>query len=218
MESDKIAIKPLVIIIAVVAFIEAATGCMLFMGHCHPMIIMGVARIAEALLILLIVLVWGRGLSSIGLSPPEIIPGLKKGLIWSAVLGAVTLLVFVALFVTGADPLTFIHADLPSERKDVLPFFVVGAIVAPLAEEVFFRGVIYGFFRRWGVFVAVVISTLLFVIVHPIGSSIPWPQIVGGILFAVAYETAGSLAAPIVIHVLGNLAIFTVSLISLIAS
>jgi|LGVF01.1.fsa_nt_gb hypothetical protein len=39
----------------------------------------------------------------------------------------------------------------------------------------------------------------------------------GGILFAVAYETSGSLAAPIVIHVLGNLAIFTVSLISLTA-
>ncbi|MBN2539723.1 MAG: CPBP family intramembrane metalloprotease [Deltaproteobacteria bacterium] len=215
MESDKIGIKLLVIIIAVVACIEAVTRCMLLMEQYPPMIIMGVARITGVVLIVLIVLVWGRGLSSIGLSPPHIMLGVKKGLIWSAILGAVTLLVFVALYVAGVDPLACIHADLPSERKDILLFFVVGAIVAPMAEEVFFRGVLYGFFRRWGVFVAVVISTLLFVIVHPIGSGIPWPQIFGGILFAVAYETAGSLAAPVIIHILGNLAIFTLSLISL---
>ncbi|MDD5723217.1 MAG: CPBP family intramembrane metalloprotease [Syntrophales bacterium] len=202
----------------VIVFTETATRYMLLMEQYHPMIIMGVARVTGVLLILLIVLVWGRGLPSVGLSPPEIIPGLKKGLIWSAVLGAVTLLVFVVLFVTGADPLACIHADLPPERKDIILFFIVGALVAPLAEEVFFRGVLYGFFRRWGVPAAVVISTLLFVIAHPIGSGIPWPQIVGGMLFAVAYETAGSLATPIVIHVLGNLAIFTMSLIPLMVS
>ncbi len=215
MESDKIEIKLLAIIIAVVVFIEVVTRSMLLMEQYHPMIIMGVARITGIVLIVLIALVWGRGLSSIGLSLPTIIPGVKKGLIWSAVLGAVTLLAFVALYVTGIDPLAYIHADLPAERKDIILFFVVGAMVAPVAEEVFFRGVLYGFFRRWGVFVAVVISTLLFVIVHPIGSGIPWPQICGGILFAVAYETAGSLAAPVVIHILGNLAIFTLSLLSL---
>jgi membrane protease YdiL (CAAX protease family) len=213
-ESDKIEIALLAIIIAVVACIEAIARCMLLMGPYHPMIIMGIARITGIVLIVLIVLVRGRGLSSIGLSPPQIIPGLKKGLLWSALLGAVTLLVFVTLYVTGTDPLALIRTDLPSGRKDIILFFAVGAVIAPVAEEVFFRGVLYGFFRRWGVLVALVISTVLFVMVHPIGSGIPWPQIVGGILFAAAYETTGSLTAPMVIHILGNLAIFTLSLIS----
>jgi hypothetical protein len=39
-------------------------------------------------------------------------------------------------------------------------------------------------------------------------------QVVGGIVFAVAYEVEGSLLVPITIHVLGNMAIFTLSLIS----
>jgi len=43
---------------------------------------------------------------------------------------------------------------------------------------------------------------------------IPLPQVVGGIVFAVAYEIEGSLMVPITIHVLGNLAIFTLSLMS----
>ena len=68
----------------------------------------------------------------------------------------------------------------PQDVEISSSFFVVGAIVAPVAEEVFFRGVLYGFFRRWGAFIAVVISTVLFVIAHPIGSGVPWQQIAGG--------------------------------------
>jgi membrane protease YdiL (CAAX protease family) len=37
---------------------------------------------------------------------------------------------------------------------------------------------------------------------------------VGGIVFAVAYEVEGSLMVPITIHVLGNMAIFALSLAS----
>jgi hypothetical protein len=36
---------------------------------------------------------------------------------------------------------------------------------------------------------------------------------VGGIIFAVAYEMEASLMVPITIHILGNMAIFTLSLI-----
>jgi len=42
---------------------------------------------------------------------------------------------------------------------------------------------------------------------------IPLPQIVGGILFAAAYEKEKNLMVPITIHVLGNMAIFSISLI-----
>jgi membrane protease YdiL (CAAX protease family) len=54
---------------------------------------------------------------------------------------------------------------------------------------------------------------LIFVLCHPIHPGIPVTRLLGGILFAVAYEISGSLVVPITIHALGNLAIFTLSLI-----
>ncbi|MCD6398086.1 MAG: CPBP family intramembrane metalloprotease [Spirochaetaceae bacterium] len=84
--------------------------------------------------------------------------------------------------------------------------------MSPVAEEIFFRGIIYSFFRRWRVFVAVILSTLAFVLVHPAGSGFPLPQITGGVLFAMAYEKEGNLTVPIIIHVLGNMALFSLSL------
>jgi uncharacterized protein len=51
------------------------------------------------------------------------------------------------------------------------------------------------------------------VLVHPMDRSLPVTQIIGGLLFAVAYEVEGNLLVPITIHALGNLAIFTAYLI-----
>ncbi len=81
-------------------------------------------------------------------------------------------------------------------------------LIGPIAEEIFFRGILYGFFRRWGAPTAIVLSTLLFVLPHTSGSIIPVTQLIGGILFAVAYEVEKNLLVPMLIHCLGNLAIF----------
>jgi hypothetical protein len=43
---------------------------------------------------------------------------------------------------------------------------------------------------------------------------IPITQLVGGIVFALAYEKEKNLMAPITIHCLGNLAIFSIGLLS----
>jgi membrane protease YdiL (CAAX protease family) len=139
---------------------------------------------------------------------------MKKGLIWSALFGLCALLVSVVLYAAHISPLSLIKTPLPKGTPALLWFFVVGGLVAPVAEEVFFRGVVYGFLRRWGVPVAVVGTTVIFVAAHSIGSTVPITQIVGGIVFAVAYEMGGSLMVPIIIHVLGNMAIFGLSLVS----
>jgi len=175
--------------------------------------IVGVARVVEILFLLLIVSIWGEGISSIGLAPHEILTGLKKGLLWSAVFGICTLLGFAVLYVARVDPLGLIKTPLPSSARATALFFVVGGLVAPIAEEVFFRGILYGFFRQWGVLVALAGSTLLFVLAHAISSGVPLTQIVGGVVFAVAYEMTGNLMAPITIHVLGNNAIFCLSMV-----
>jgi hypothetical protein len=178
------------------------------------MIILGAARLLETILIILIVLIWGKGISSIGLASSKIAFGLKKGMIWSAGFGMVACFAFVVLFAAGSNPLKLIQVQLPTRHGEIALFFLIGGMVAPIAEEVFFRGILYGFFRRWGVVVGLVLSTLIFVLIHPINHGVPITQLVGGIVFALAYEVEGSLMVPITIHALGNIAIFTLSLIS----
>ncbi|MBN1662129.1 MAG: CPBP family intramembrane metalloprotease [Deltaproteobacteria bacterium] len=214
MESNRITIKPFFLIITVIILAETAAGCIILEGRYNPLMVTGTLRIAETAVILLVAQMWGGGLASLGLASSTIIPGFKKGLIVSAAFGTLTVLVFMGFFIAGYNPLTWIQSNLPSAPDEMIIFFIAGTIVGPIAEEVFFRGVLYGFFRRWGVFVAVVLSMLLFVLAHPICFAVSWPRIAGGLLFAVAYEMTGSLAAPITIHALGNLAIFSLPLLS----
>jgi membrane protease YdiL (CAAX protease family) len=215
MEAKEIPIRTLFLCFAAVLAVELGTRVVTAKSGYQPMLILGGARLLEILLIILIVLTWGKGLPSIGLAWSELVSGLKKGLLWSAGFGAVTSIVCVGLFAASINPLTFIRAHIPTQTSDLVFFFIVGGILGPVAEEIFFRGILYGFLRRWGVIVALVISTLIFVLCHPLGHGIPVSRLVGGILFAVAYEISGSLMVPITIHTLGNLAIFTLSLISI---
>ncbi len=212
MEADRIEIKTVLISLAVVAATEAAVGIVSSMGACSPILLLGAARLLEAALIVLIVSTRERGLSSIGLTPSGMFSGLKRGLVWSAGFGTIVLLVSAALFAAGINPITLIHTRLPAGRNEIALFFLIEGMISPVAEEIFFRGIIYGFLRRWGMFTAVVLSTLLFVLAHIAGSGFPLPQITGGILFAVAYEKEGNLTVPITIHILGNMAIFSLSL------
>jgi membrane protease YdiL (CAAX protease family) len=210
MEAKQIQIKTLVISILAVAALEGAMRG--FLAH-HAMMVLGFARILEASAIVLIAVVWGSGLPSLGLDRDGWILGFKRGLIWAAAFAFISCLVVAGLLLTGIHALTFIQTRLPAKHKDIALFFLVGGIIAPVAEEIFFRGLLFGFLRRWGFPLALVLSSLLFVLVHPLNRGFPFTQIVGGLLFAVAYEVEGNLLVPITIHALGNLAIFTLSLL-----
>ena len=213
-EASTIKIKPLLITVATIASIEAATRIVISSDYLSPMMTLGAARLLETGLILLIVLVWEKGLSSIGLARSTMVSGLKKGLIWSAGFGLVTFFAFITLFLVDINPLKLIHAHMPGKPNEIVLFFFIGGLVGPIAEEAFFRGILYGFFRRWGVLLAIILTTIIFALAHPVFPGIPVTQIVGGIVFALAYEIEGSLMVPITIHVLGNTAIFALSLLS----
>jgi len=214
MEAKEIQVKTLFLCLTGVIAVELGTWVVTSKSGYHPMLILATARLLQMLLIILIVVTWGKGLPSIGLARSEMVSGLKKGLLWAAAFGALASIASVGLFVAGINPLALIKARLPRQTGDLILFFIVGGMLGPVAEELFFRGILYTFLRRWGVIVALVLSTLIFVLCHPIGHGIPVTRLVGGLLFAVAYEIGGSLIVPITIHALGNLAIFTLSLIS----
>jgi membrane protease YdiL (CAAX protease family) len=212
METKPIRVITLALSFAAVAFVEA--GLAFSKGTFNPLLRLGVARLLELGLIVLAVQSVEESLSSIGLERTRWIDGLKRGLVWSAGFGVLSGIVFAVLFMVGIDPLLLIRTRLPRNPADLRLFFVVGGIVAPAAEEVFFRGILYGFLRRWGIAVALFLSTCAFAFIHGLGHGLPVPQVVGGILFAVAYELEQNLLVPITIHGLGNLAIFSLSLLS----
>jgi uncharacterized protein len=151
-----------------------------------------------------------NGWHALGLDKKTLLAGLKKGLIWSTGFAVTAGLLFLGLIIAGQDPFMLIRMPLPPVPSQRALFFFVGGIVAPIAEEVVFRGLIFGYLRRWGLTAAVLISTALFAALHL--PTIPVTQVVGGAVFAIAYHMGGSLMVPIVIHMLGNLAIFTLSL------
>jgi membrane protease YdiL (CAAX protease family) len=212
MEANQVETKTLIVSIAIIVAVELAMRLVLPKHVLHSIVVLGVVRGLQACLIVVSLATWGQGVSCIGLSPSKILGGFKKGLIWSAGFGIVVLLGFAILYIAGINTLAFIHTRLPKEPGTIALYFLIGGIVGPVAEEVFFRGILYGFFRRWGVLVALVLSTLLFVLAHTISHGVFVPQVVGGILFAIAYEVERSLLVPITVHTLGNLSIFTLSL------
>ena len=211
METARIKLKTVLTVIASIALIEAAAIFLTAGRNINPILIIGIVRILEIFTIIAAVKPLEKSLVSIGLDLHTITGGLKKGLLWSAIFGLVTGLIFLILYFAGIDPLSLIQTKLPENKKEILIFLIIGCFIGPVAEELFFRGVLYSFFRRWGILAALIFTTIIFILAHHNKGTIPLTQAIGGILFAAAYEFEKSLMVPIVIHILGNTAIFMLS-------
>ncbi|MBW2634704.1 MAG: CPBP family intramembrane metalloprotease [Deltaproteobacteria bacterium] len=214
MATKNIDLKTLASSAAIILAVEAGLHWVAWPTAIAPIVLIGTARILEGLLLVsLIHVACTRGIAAIGLHSNRFTAGFKKGLFWSAGFGLLAALGFLALYVSaGITPTDLIRTGLPYSTGGIFLFFLVGGIVSPVAKEIVFRGILYGYFRRWGVWTGVVFSTLLFVLAHATGGRFPLAQTVGGVVFALAYERERNLVVPMVIHILGNLAIFSISL------
>jgi len=177
-----------------------------------PFIWLGVLRLIQTGTIVRIVAAQESGLATIGWELSTWPEGLKKGIVWSLGFGLIAGGTMLVLYVMGHNPLLLVRSPLPTTNAQLAGFFLVGGFIAPVAEELCFRGILYTYFRRWGIILALVASTIIFVVLHAT-HGLPVTQIVGGIVFAVAYEISHNLMVPITIHALGNLAIFSLSLL-----
>jgi hypothetical protein len=177
----------------------------------HPLLVIGLARTAQAASFLIIIRMWGGGLAAIGLAEPGIAIGLKKGLIWSLGFGLCAVVFLAILYFFNIDLQNIGTGPAPGSIEGLVLLFVVGGLISPVAEEIFFRGIVYGFLRRWSSVLAILGSTVAFSLAHGVTSGVSFIQVVGGLVFAVAYEVEKNLLVPITIHVLGNIAIFILS-------
>lgn len=81
-------------------------------------------------------------------------------------------------------------------------------ILAPLGEEVVFRGVVYGQFKKvMKVPIAIVLSGLAFGLFHGNLVQAVYATVIG-ILLALVYELYGTLIAPMVFHGIANLFVY----------
>jgi membrane protease YdiL (CAAX protease family) len=90
---------------------------------------------------------------------------------------------------------------------NALIVIVLVTVIAPLGEELFFRGFFYGALRNWrGPILAAILSGAVFGLVHagsaPIGYLVPLAFF--GIGLCLLYEWTGSLYPPIALHALNN--------------
>ena len=83
------------------------------------------------------------------------------------------------------------------------------AVFAPVAEEMFFRGLLYrifkGFFSpfRCGALISAVLSGALFALMHA-DAFVFLPLSLMGVLLCMSYEKSGSIISPILVHALFN--------------
>jgi len=213
METKNIQLKTLFAAIFLVVVLEAV-GAVFPASRPFRLPMIGVVRLLDIVCLLTIVFLLEKNVSCIGLHRLGIFSALKRGALWSIGFGILSAIIALVLILAGIQPLALIKVPLPENTLSLLFYFLVGGIIGPVAEELFFRGLIFRFFRPWGFLFSLIISSLVFAAMH-MTSGVPVPQLVGGVLFAVSFEFEKNLLVPTIIHILGNLAIFSFSIISI---
>ena len=189
---DKIKLNTFLIITICVVTIESM---LIFSGTASVLLL-----VASRFLQIGCVMVLVADLDSLGLSIYTLKKGVIRGSIWSFLIGLSVGVIYLSFYVSGIDIWSRISTN---ENYDIFTLFVVGSIIAPIAEELYFRGVLFGYLRRFGLIVALIISTLVFTFLHQEGMLLF--QFVGGVIFAVSYEIEKNIVVPIVIHIIGNI-------------
>jgi membrane protease YdiL (CAAX protease family) len=139
----------------------------------------------------------------------------RTSLMWM-VLAGITALIFIpviGLIALGVQMLLGLPLENPQLEflvpKDfsapgALVMILLGGIVIPIAEEVFFRGVLYRWMRQYaGRWLAIVASSLVFGALHG-DISVAAATFIMGIVLAWFYEYSGSLWTSILIHATNN--------------
>lgn len=143
--------------------------------------------------------------------------GLRKAPFWPTVgRMAVVLIAYYALLAAWSSLVDLAPDSAPEKlgasesTLHMLFFALLVGVLAPIAEEFFFRGMIYrALINGLGVFGAAIVSGLLFGVMHIDSATSERllqvvPLAVLGIAFALLYSWSGTLYAPIALHATNN--------------
>lgn len=92
-----------------------------------------------------------------------------------------------------------------SMSKLITAPILTGGILAPIIEEIIFRGFLLQYLRRYGMFFALLCSTALFLLMH--GGGFPLIIIVVGFMCGLLMLVTNNVIYPIILHMIQNLGI-----------
>jgi len=108
------------------------------------------------------------------------------------------------LFLLGVDTQGENIVKLFGELDSPVWFLIVGAVFAPLVEEIFFRGFLFqGFRARYGWVTAMLLSAAIFAVAH-LDLVVLIPTFILGCLLAYVFHRSNSLWPGIILHFLVN--------------
>lgn len=148
----------------------------------------------------------GHTLSAIGFSRPS---RRLLHVVWQIPLAVVAVLSaqLLVFAVSGSEPVSESSTDSIAANAGPLAaitMFAAIAIITPVWEELFFRGVIYGYVRgRLGAVSAVTISAVIFALCHGVPILLPY-MVALGLCLALLREFHGNLWAPLALHMTIN--------------
>ncbi len=140
--------------------------------------------------------------------------------VWPLMMAAITLTMLIGKLFFGPDYEISQHEQLEmisvySQWQIRIMVFIVAVVIAPVLEEMIFRGLFQTVIRslletrssgikgRYNAWIAIFISSVLFSMVH--GNVPHWPALfLLGLCLGYAYEKSGSLFRPIFIHAFFN--------------
>jgi membrane protease YdiL (CAAX protease family) len=170
-------------------------------------IILLASLVAQELL-LLGALVWftarkyGAAWATLGLRKPDRMPWWFPGALTLAALGVIYGWVAMMSLVGWTED------DMPAQAFDnagpLIVVVVAAVFMAPVIEELFFRGFLFGGLQEgWGWVLAAAVSSILFGMAHLSPYALV-PFTLVGFLFAWSFRYTGSLASSIVAHTIVN--------------
>lgn len=163
----------------------------------------------------------GLGWADLGFRPPAS----SRWYVWSAliaigVLPAVALINLAVQAIVGAqfrNPQIDMLAPEGFSWAGLAAMLAMVGVVAPIVEEVVFRGLLYAWLReRFGIWPGAILSALAFAGAHGIVILLPALFLIG-LLLARIYERSGSLWPPIIVHCVFN-AMMTILLYAALAA
>lgn len=153
-----------------------------------------------------------RGLTSwrdMGLRGAPTLRSLRLGVLWGVLFVAASSATELLLRLFGVEQTQ--ASQFPLGQGGVagtIAIWVAGIVLAPITEEIFFRGFIFrAMALRKGYVRGVVYSSLVFGLVH-LNVAAFLPISLGAALLAVGYKRSDDLWVPIIAHSLNNLAAF----------
>jgi membrane protease YdiL (CAAX protease family) len=210
---------PSVIVLVAIASVMTVIGSVSLGSEVAALLGDGRSSVVGSLLVLTITQIGLLVTGAAFVAVPRALAGLRliprRGVVRSTVLGIVLavpawlgaqllgIIVIRLLGGIGIEPEVGL-ADAALERADPVVLVAALVAVAPVAEEVFFRGIVFNAWEReYGTRRAVVGSALLFAAIH--GSVFALVPIFGlGLALAILYRETRSLAATIALHAAFN--------------